>query len=89
MQRKVVYLNKVTKDGSNIYNQCPECEGEGVELGDYEQGMSELQVWPCDLCEGTGRAEEDIDYKLIVHMIEGQEYVSFNKISKGDNNAKR
>ena len=82
-QRKQIYLNKITKSGQVAINQCPECEGEGVELGDYEQGQIEIQVWPCDLCEGTGRAEKDKDYKVIIDIYEGDEYVSFNKISKG------
>ena len=34
-KRKQVYLNKVTKSGQITINQCPECEGEGVEIGDY------------------------------------------------------
>ena len=83
-KRKQVYLNKITKSGQITINQCPECEGEGVEIGDYEQGLKGLQIWECGLCEGTGRAIKDIDYEITTHIPEGIEYVRFDKLSKGD-----
>ena len=60
-KRKVLYTSITTNQGQTD-NICPECNGEAVELGDYEQGQQEMQVWPCSLCEGTGIAIENKDF---------------------------
>ena len=88
-KRKQIYLNKITKSGQVNNHECPACEGEGVQLGDYEQGQIDIKVWPCSLCDGLGVAIKDKDYKVITDIYEGTEYVSFDKIIEGDANVKR
>ena len=68
-KRKVLYTSITTNQGQTD-NICPECNGEAVELGDYEQGQADIQVFPCGLCEATGIAVLDEDYKIDIDYTE-------------------
>ena len=60
-KRKVLYKSIITNQGQTD-NICPECNGEAVEVGDYEHGHKGIELWPCSLCEGTGIAIENKDF---------------------------
>ena len=38
-KKRQLYLNKVTQQGQED-NLCPECDGDGVFVDDYEQGQA-------------------------------------------------
>ena len=66
-KRKQLYFNKTTQQGDNT---CPACEGEAVFVDDYEQGRIELKVDLCGLCDGTGVAVINKDYKVNIDYTE-------------------
>ena len=62
MKKSKVLYKSITTNQGQTDNICPECNGEAVELGDYEQGLVNIDVRPCGLCEGTGIAIENKDF---------------------------
>ena len=60
---KQLYYNKTTEQGDNT---CPACDGEAVDLGDYEQGQVNIDIRLCGLCDGTGLAVINKDYKVSI-----------------------
>jgi len=80
-KRKQLYYNKTTQQGDNT---CPECDGDAVDLGDYEQGQANINVRPCGLCEGTGIAVLNKDYKVNVEYTEYGPIHEISAIKKED-----
>ena len=68
-KKRQLYLNKVTKQGQED-NLCPNCDGDGVFVDDYEQGQAVISVDPCGLCDATGIAIIGKDYKIDVDYTE-------------------
>ena len=64
---KQLYYNKTTQLGDNT---CPACEGDAVFVDDYEQGNPVININPCGLCDGTGVAVINKDYKVNVEYTE-------------------
>ena len=60
---KQLYYNKTTQQGDDT---CPSCDGDAVLVGDYEQGQANIDVRPCGLCDATGVAVINKDYKVSV-----------------------
>ena len=66
-KKKQLYYNKTTQQGDNT---CPACDGEAVFVDCYEQGIADVTITPCGLCEGTGLAILNKDYKVNVEYTE-------------------
>lgn len=69
MKKKQLYYNKVTQQGQED-NMCPNCDGDAVFIGDCEDGSNDLDITPCSLCNATGIAILDKDYKIDVDYTE-------------------
>ena len=80
-RKKQLYYNKTTQQGDNT---CPACNGDAVELGDYEQGQADIDVRLCGLCEGTGVAVLNKDYKVNVEYTENGPIHEISLIKKED-----
>ena len=80
-KKKQLYYNKTTQQGDDT---CPECNGVAVDLGDYEQGMVDITITPCGLCEGTGVAVLNKDYKVNVEYTENGPIHEISLIKKED-----
>tara|TARA_R110002012_G_scaffold194163_4_gene361983 strand:- start:1273 stop:1527 length:255 start_codon:yes stop_codon:yes gene_type:complete len=68
-KKKQLYFNKVTQQGQED-NICPECDGDAVFVGDYEDGGNDIDITPCSLCDATGIAILNIDYKINIDYME-------------------
>ena len=64
-KKKQIYYNKVTPQGQED-NLCPECDGDGVHIGDYEDDGKSIGIDVCTLCDATGIAILNKDYKIDV-----------------------
>ena len=78
---KQLYYNKTTEQGDNT---CPACDGEAVDLGDYEQGQVNIDIRLCGLCDGTGMAILNKDYKVNVEYTEYGPIHEITAIKKED-----
>jgi len=78
---KQLYYNKTTEQGDNT---CPACDGEAVDLGDYEQGQVNIDIRLCGLCDGTGMAILNKDYKVNVEYTEYGPLHEITAIKKED-----
>ena len=66
-KRKQLYLvhyNNITGEGVQEDNLCPKCDGDGVFVGDYEDGGKDLDISPCEFCNMTGVSVPNKDYKV-------------------------
>ena len=80
--RKQIYYNKVTKDGITEDNMCPESDGDGVHIGDWEDDGINMDIQVCSLCDATGIAILNVDYRIdIVYEEKGpvHQIVKLNK----------
>ncbi len=80
-KKKQLYFNKVTEQGLED-NICPECDGDGVFVGDYEDDCKSIDISICSLCDATGVAEYRIDYDIKVHYDEDKPIFEIIPISK-------
>ena len=82
----------ITTSQGQSDNRCPACSGECVDYDDFTNANGgHINIKPCELCNGSGRAVEGKDYKLIsfldqderqqiyIETMEGKPYM------KGDN----
>ena len=69
-KRKQLYYSKVNKDGITEDNMCPECEGDGVHIGDWEDDCINMDIQICGLCDATGIAILNVDYEIDVNYME-------------------
>ena len=80
-KKKQVYFNKVTQQGQED-NMCPECDGDGVFVGDYEDDCKSIDLTVCYLCNATGVAEYGKDYDIKVNYYEDEPIFEVIPISK-------
>jgi len=80
-KKKQLYYNKTTQQGDNT---CPACDGEAGFVDDYEQGQADIDVRLCGLCEGTGVAVLNKDYKVNVEYTENGPIHEISLIKKED-----
>ena len=66
MKKKKVLYKSITTNQGQEDNICPECDGDGVFVGDYEDDGKSIQMDVCSLCDATGIAVLNKDYKIIV-----------------------
>ena len=58
---------KIDKQGNITTNECPDCNGDGVDFLDYTNARGgNVQFRICELCDGQGIAVEGKDFEIVV-----------------------
>ena len=81
-KRKQLYYSKVNKLGITEDNMCPECDGDGVHIGDWEDDGINMDIQECSLCDATGVAILNVDYKVDIDYMEEGPMHQIVKLSK-------
>ena len=74
---------KIDKQGNVTTNECPACDGEGVDFIDFTDSRGgNIEPRICGLCDGKGIAKENIDYKIVsVSDSYGNSGIDYKKLS--------
>ena len=77
---------KIDKQGNITTNECPACDGEGIDFLDWTNARGgSVQFQICGLCDGKGTAIKDIDYEIVsVSDRYGNSGIDYNKLNKGE-----